>query len=652
MLELTTPRSEATAIDARREQVRAAGYRADIDGLRTIAVMAVVVFHLGTSVVSGGFVGVDVFFVISGYLITGALLVAEGSYRERLADFYKRRIRRIFPALFVVYLAVMLWVFSTLFADETMGIAKATVASIFFVSNILFYSSAGYFDGGLDSNPLLHTWSLSVEEQFYIFFPFVLFLARRLSPTNQIRIVAAIAIVSFGLAWWRVTTDMNAAFYLVHYRVWELAVGSLLAMGAFPQARSALIANLETVLGIGLIVVAVLGFDRTTPFPGPTALLPVIGSALIIHGGTEHMTGVGKLLATAPMRFIGLISYSLYLWHWPLIVFWKSFDHQVTLSDRVVLLMLSIVFATASYFLVEQPFRKPGRFTGNRKVIIGGVAAMAGLSAVALGLGQLSTMLWPISPPAKQVLAYLDAGGQSEGMRTGTCFLASQASFENFNRVKCLSIVPEKRNILLIGDSHGAHYYPGLAATLSDANVLQATASGCKPVLDGHGEKRCRDLMDFILNRFIPGAKLDGIVISARWKAGDVADAVETVRWLKRYVPHVVVSGPILEYDVSLPRVLASNIDYGHPIASHRVTEIAGVDRLFAQQFAEAGLPYVSAYRAVCRPDCAVWARPGIPLQFDYGHMTAEGSRLIVGRLGPELRNSLALPSRLEAETR
>ncbi len=646
MLNIASPRSEATVPDASSAGVKVAGYRADIDGLRTVAVLAVVVFHLGTSVLSGGFVGVDIFFVISGYLITGALLVTEGSYAKRLSEFYKRRIKRIFPALFVVYLAVMLAAFVTLFADETRGLALTTVASIFFVSNIVFYSSAGYFDGGLDSNPLLHTWSLSVEEQFYIFFPLLLFFSRRLTPVNRIRLVAGIAIVSFILSWWRVSTDMSAAFYLVQYRTWELALGSLLAMGAFPQIRSALIANIETLLGLAMIIAAVYFYDRTTPFPGPAALLPCLGSALVIHGGVGHRTAVGRMLATGPMRFIGLISYSLYLWHWPLIVFYKSFDHRLTLSDRGWLFMASILMATLSYFLVEQPFRRRGRLNDPRKVIIGGVAVMLLGAGLALGMARVSTALWPISPAAKNILTYLDSGGQSEGMRSGTCFLASQAAFDNFDQAKCLSLAADRPNILLIGDSHGAHFYPGLVAALPDAHILQATASGCKPVVDGRGQARCVELMRYIFNHFISGNKLDGVIISARWSADEAAAAEKTARWVRRFVPHVVISGPINEYDVALPRVLARNIDFGEPIAKHRVTEISAVDRSFEQAFAKAGLPYVSPLRAVCRPACDVWAKPGVPLQFDYGHMTAQGSELIVGRLGPAIRAGLALPER------
>lgn len=645
MLELVTRRSEATVADVARKQVKAAGYRADIDGLRTIAVLSVVVFHLGTSVLTGGFIGVDVFFVISGYLITGTLLLAEGSYKERLAEFYKRRIKRIFPALFALYFAVMMASFMILFADEARDIAFTTVASIFFASNVLFFSSSGYFDGGLDSNPLLHTWSLSVEEQFYIFFPLLLFFSRGLTPKGRVRLVAGIALVSFVLSWWRVNTDMSAAFYLVQYRTWELALGALLALGAFPPVRSALIANLETMAGIALIVAAVALFDRTTPFPGPAALLPCIGSALLIHGGFAHDTGIGRLLATGPMRFIGLISYSLYLWHWPVIVFYKSIDHRLSLVDRGWLLMASLLLATLSYFLVEQPFRQPGRLSDARKVVLGGLALMVAASAGALGSAYLSGVIWPISPAAKQALSYLDSGGQSEGMRTGTCFLASQADFSAFDP-KCLALAPHKPNILLVGDSHGAHYYTGLVTALPEANILQATASGCKPTLSARGEKRCVELMNYIFNEFIPKTKLDGVVFSARWSAEDVDEAIETVRLIRRFVPHVVVSGPIAEYDAALPRLIARNIDHGEPIDAHLVPDVAPVDQRFAQAFADAGLPYVSPLRAMCRRRCTVWAKKSVPLQFDYGHLTAEGSQLIVGRLAPEIRAKLALPQR------
>jgi hypothetical protein len=267
---------------------------------------------------------------------------------------------------------------------------------------------------------------------------------------------------------------------------------------------------------------------------------------------------------------------------------------------------------------------------------------MTGTAALALGSAQLSKLIWPISPPAKRVLTYLDSGGQAEGMRTGTCFLSSQADFASFDK-KCLALATNQPNILLIGDSHGAHYYPGLAAALPDAHILQATASGCKPLLMDHGETRCVELMRYIFDEFIPNHRLDGVVISARWGKGDAEAAVAAVRSIKRHVPHVVVSGPIAEYDVALPRLIARSIDYNQPIADHLVAEIPSVDGEFEQTFAREGLPYVSPLQAMCRPKCLVWARRSVPLQFDYGHMTAEGSDVVIGRLAPSLRAGLGL---------
>ncbi|MGK6355592.1 acyltransferase family protein [Sphingomonas sp. DT-207] len=619
-------------------------YRADIDGLRTVAVIPVVIFHLGTSLFSGGFVGVDVFFVISGFLITQTLLGEKGSWGEALLDFYKRRIKRIFPALFALYLAVMAAACVLLMADQAAEVAQSILASIFFVSNILFYSQSDYFDGGLDSNPLLHTWSLSVEEQFYVFFPLLIFFTRSLAEARRRQIVWGLTIVSFVASLWMVSRDPSGAFYLIPFRTWELALGSLLAISAIPGPRKQWQAEAGAVLGLAMIGYAVLFYNKATLFPGASALIPCVGTALVLLCGTGWTTLAGRALSLWPMRFIGLISYSLYLWHWPIIVFYRHLDSRLDNFERAGLLIASIVAATISWKFIEQPFRRPFKLS-SRAVVVRGTAAMAGCAAAVLALASVNAYLYPISAQARGVLAYGERTGRTAMMRTGTCFLTTKHSFADYRPEECLAVSGDKPRVLIVGDSHAAHLYYGLKEALPNMQVLQATASGCKPLLQSRGAAHCLTLMQHVFDEYIAKVRPDIVIVSARWLDGDVPKVVETVEALRRLAPRVLVSGPIVEYDQPLPRLLAMQIDRGEPIESHRNNQVANVDTRLATAMKAAGVPYFSMYRAVCTPTCQLWAAPGVPVQFDYGHLTQQGSVMVARQMARDIASQTAAPS-------
>lgn len=611
-------------------------YRADIDGLRTVAVIPVVIFHLGTALFSGGFVGVDVFFVISGFLITQTLLDERGTVAQGLLDFYKRRVRRIFPALFVLYLAVMAAAAALLMSDQATEVSNSILASIFFVSNILFYGQSDYFDGALDSNPLLHTWSLSVEEQFYVFFPLLIFFTRSLADSRRRQIIWAITVASFLASVWMVYRDPSAAFYLIPFRTWELAIGALLALGAIPGPRRQWQAEAGAVLGLAMIGYAVLFYNKATLFPGLSALLPCVGAGLVILCGNGWKTLAGRALALWPMRFVGLISYSLYLWHWPIIVFYKHLDARLDNVERAGLLAASLVAAAISWKFIEQPFRHtPG--LSSRQVVLRGTGAMAACAAAVFALAMVTSYAYPISAQARGVLAYGERTGRTAMMRTGTCFLTTQDTFDQFRPDECLGAGAGKPRVLIIGDSHAAHLYYGLHAALPTMQVLQATASGCKPLLSTRGAPQCLTLMDHVFNDYIPKLRPDVVIVSARWLDGDVPRVAETVAKIRQTVPRVLVSGPIVEYDQPLPRLLAMQIDQGEPIDRHRNAQVPGIDTRLAAAMKAAGVPYFSMYHAVCAPNCALWAQPGVPVQFDYGHLTQQGSIMVARQMVPDI---------------
>ncbi len=299
-------------------------HRSDIDGLRAIAVIPVVLFHAGVRHVAGGFIGVDVFFVISGYLITTILLEDIRRDRFSIAAFYQRRARRILPALFAVLLFASLAAYKLLLPNDAYEYGRSLLATLGFISNIAFSRQMGYFDAPAEMKPLLHTWSLAVEEQFYILYPLFLFLVTRYFRKRYAVAIGSVLALSLAYSIGRSDTQAATSFYLPTTRAWELLIGGLLAIQSLPKLRHQLSANLLGFFGLGLISYSVFAFSAATPFPGYHALFPCVGAALIIYSGMAVEPLVGRVLSAKPLVFVGLISYSLYLWHWISLLFSPS----------------------------------------------------------------------------------------------------------------------------------------------------------------------------------------------------------------------------------------------------------------------------------------------------------------------------------------
>jgi peptidoglycan/LPS O-acetylase OafA/YrhL len=279
----------------------------------------VLAFHIGLTGFRGGFVGVDVFFVISGYLISSIIFAEINSSRFTITGFYERRIRRIFPALVATLAATSVFAVIYLLPGELIDYAKSMLAATGSASNLYFWWHSGYFSSPT-SKPLLHTWSLAVEEQFYITFPLFLLLVRRFFPQALRTAVVILFFVSLVTSCLVVSRNPDTAFYMPYTRAWELLLGTLLSLGVFPRLRSAWLRNLATLGGIGMIMWSVLLYSQETLFPGLSALVPCVGTALIVWAGEAGTSLVGSALSWRPVVFVGLISYSLYLWHWPVIV--------------------------------------------------------------------------------------------------------------------------------------------------------------------------------------------------------------------------------------------------------------------------------------------------------------------------------------------
>lgn len=334
-------------------------YRADIDGLRALAVVPVVLFHLDVAGFGGGFVGVDIFFVISGYLITGLITEEIKQGHFTIAGFYERRIRRIFPALFFMLWCALVAGMVLLLPQDMKALNASLAATSLFISNIYLWLGSGYFEKAAEMQPLLHTWSLAVEEQFYIFFPIFWMLIWRWGRRWRSWTWLVLA-GSFVLSVYAVRHHRDAAFYLLPTRAWELLIGSVIALNAVPRLSWRWLNEAFAAAGLVLILLAVFGYDRATRFPGEAALLPCIGAGLIIYAGLNgRFTLIARMLSWRPVVFVGLISYSLYLWHWPLIVFAK-YRNVAALSNTqsAMVLAASLALATFSWRFVERPFRR------------------------------------------------------------------------------------------------------------------------------------------------------------------------------------------------------------------------------------------------------------------------------------------------------
>jgi peptidoglycan/LPS O-acetylase OafA/YrhL len=344
-------------------------YRREIDGLRALAVLPVILFHAGFELFSGGFVGVDVFFVISGYLITTIILAELEQEKFSIVNFYERRARRILPALFLVMLFCLPFAWVLLTPADLNSFAKSLIAVPLFVSNIFFWRDGGYFETAAELKPLLHTWSLAVEEQYYVLFPLFLMFFWKLGKRWILATLIFVFLASVTLAQWGSYAKPVASFYLLPTRGWELLIGAFSALYLSTENRkefSKILSDFLGWLGVALILYAVFAFSKATPFPGLYALIPTLGTALIILFATQQTT-VGKFVGNNLFVGLGLISYSAYLWHQPVLAFAR---HWSTELDQLLILLLVTLVLLISYLswrFIEQPFRSKAKF--NRKFV-------------------------------------------------------------------------------------------------------------------------------------------------------------------------------------------------------------------------------------------------------------------------------------------
>ncbi|MBV8663336.1 MAG: acyltransferase, partial [Hyphomicrobiales bacterium] len=500
-------------------------YRREIDGLRAVAVVPVVLYHAGFAAFRGGFLGVDIFFVISGYLIT-RLIKAEIERGEfSLLGFYERRVRRILPALYLVVVVSLAFAWVWLFPTEMMDFGRSVVGIALFGSNIVFNQAIGYFTGDVGAWPLIHTWSLAVEEQFYALFPFVLIVSLRFGRWWTIAAVATLSALSFSAAQAMSQVDPQSDFYLPQFRAWELGVGALVAL-ARPE-RFGLDARWRSCLaglGAGLVVFALVAAPRDLA-PSLWSLAPVGGAALLIAFARPD-NAFGKLLAAKPLVGVGLVSYSAYLWHQPLFAF-ARFRFNVAPASLAMALLCAAAFALAamSWRWIERPFRDRDRFS---RVFVFGSALLVGVALLVAGrVIVIERGLPGRMPPI--------AGRDDIGAYRNACLdLDDVQPASLLATTACrLGVKAAPPDFLLIGDSHAASLADGLdeAAKRAGRSGLVVAANACLPILGLRSQfprsrPACRRLHDNLLD-IVDQLKIKLVVMHARWEAMDEQQEVD-----------------------------------------------------------------------------------------------------------------------------
>ncbi|MGJ4954652.1 acyltransferase family protein [Bradyrhizobium sp. HKCCYLRH2015] len=609
----------------------ATGYRPDIDCLRGFAVISVIAFHYDISPFRSGYVGVDIFFVISGFLITRIIHAEVQTGTFSFAAFYRRRARRILPAALAMLCVTLLAASVILLPGDAVAVAQQALAVLVFCSNVLLWSQQGYFDAAAITKPLLHTWSLGVEEQYYLLFPMLALAAFALRRPLMLASFAGICATSFLLCVIQTRLQPAAAFFLLPARVWELALGALLAMEAPPAPHSQWLRITLAALGWIALGAAVNLFSPHTPYPGTAALLPCLGAAAVIWANPSPSKAV--LTAVKPMIAVGLWSYSLYLWHWPVVSLATAvWGPPSSIQHKLALLGACTAMALTSFYLIEQPARRAqSPVTVRALVASASVVLLASLAII--GLAGFPARF---SPQERTLAEFISYDHQS-AYESGTCFLDPGQTFEAL-QPSCLAKGPRPR-ILVWGDSHAAHLIPGLKRALPQASLLRASLAQCVPHAEAGQSAACADFnrrLPLLVRELTP----DIVVLSGNWTRTAMTPAAQasllaTIKAITDNGSKVVVVGPSPQFDRPLPHLLIAAKRFGVSTDGHMLDGLGEVDGFMRVLLKDsARTDYVSLLALLCPAgDCVLQTSDGAPLAWDGGHLTAQGSELAGPRI-------------------
>jgi peptidoglycan/LPS O-acetylase OafA/YrhL len=609
-------------------------YRPDIDGLRAVSILLVVLYHAQPELVPGGFIGVDVFFVISGFLITRIIMTEIKAANFSPARFYARRVRRIFPALITVLLAAYLIGWFVLLPRGFSLLGQNIVASVGFVSNLFQLTQTGYFAPDAAENPLVHLWSLGIEEQFYIFWPLALLLvvnAKR--PAIWTMVIAVLSLgasiaIYFGYKDW--------SFYSPLPRAWELLLGAVIAerMVSRPESSREVFAGqhgLMALAGLVLIVGAAFVLNRNSVFPGLAALPPTLGAALVVIAPGARMNRL--LLGNRPMVLLGLISYPLYLWHWPLLSYLSIFRNGAPNPLEIWLaIVVAVVLAWLTFRLVETPVRRRPDVVPKLACSLFAVG-LAGIVTVAAGGFDFRFV--------PEIRAIADLPPQNNSGFHDHCFLgAPEARFSS----DCIE-PGEEPLLILWGDSTAAALYPGLkeAQQKYQFRLGRFGAPGCAPILSSKLHPSC-DKPNAIAFDFIKSARPEVVLLHAQWDGlKDLDNLGETIKKLRAVpVPRIVLLGPVPVWKRTLPHALVNFYRLHHAIAERITSGVSGAEGdARMQSFSRnAAVDFISARDVLCNEDgCLTRVGPTADdvLTTDIIHLSEQGSKFLVGGIGDRL---------------
>lgn len=617
-------------------------YRPDIDGLRAIAVMAVILFHAGFTSLGGGFVGVDVFFVISGYLITKKLTEEMATDRFSFSGFYVGRFRRLFPAFFVVTAATFLFGMAILSPTDMSDLSESTIYAVLYLSNWYFWSNLGYFDTDAGTKPLLHMWSLAVEEQFYLVWPaalaaLALMRRRWLAPV----VIAVASLASLIAAEYFLS---ETTFFMPHLRVFEFGLGALLVWIRYRPSQ--LLQEILLVAGLCLIAYATIEFTEATLFPSAYTLVPCIGAALVIYAGGARYSGM--ILRNPVSVWIGKVSYSAYLVHWPIAVYFYLLTYRSpTIAESWALVAAAVALAFPLYFFVEQPFRN-ARARG----------ALSNPAFAVVCLSMTITLMFPASTafgsggwmwrvPESRVLP--DATTELRRIRS---FCGAKNPSVPAKLFSCQVYADRDRDLFLFGDSHGDHLFAGLQHFFKGAyNIHVAFHVGCLPqtgvTLSPKSGGSCADHNRSVM-KALEGHRPSVVVLAHAFRKREgLAEATnELIARLERaghtvvYIGDIIRPGKFLSNCVSVPEILISD-------ASNNLRCVGDpqwpADHLhYDRQMKDAIPGYISLAEKQCRRGKCLYFLEGQPLFRDDHHLTFKGSHYLIAQIRGEIRDRIA----------
>ncbi|MEN4945952.1 acyltransferase family protein [Pseudomonas proteolytica] len=638
-------------------------YRPDIDGLRAFAIISVVLYHAFPAYMRGGFIGVDIFFVISGYLISSIIFKGLEAGKFSFLDFYKRRVNRIFPALILVLLTCYAVGWFSLMAAEFKFLGKHVLGGIGFIQNLVLYKESGYFDTSSELKILLHLWSLGVEEQFYILFPLAAWVLWR-RRVLVLPLLIGMAVISFCAGLYKLSVNPSAAFYMPQYRFWEILAGSLIAYfsvfgKSVPGAAKGLlrVGNVLSALGLAFLFASVVLIDKYKAFPGFWALMPVCGAVLTILAGPQAWLN-SKLLASKPLIWIGLISYPLYLWHWPVITFIRIIGgDELNLLSGGFAVGVSVLLAYVTYRFLELPLRKVSPWVPKASLLLATGAALVVLGGVTyVKNGFVDRFGLPASLKEREGYAQY-----YENSLPGWAYSSKHGLFEKY-RFECdffdvdsyragnATMTPRQKidascytpvtntKVMVWGDSHAQQFAYGLREALpKDISLLQVASSGCEANLPGRatgGRKYCDRSNEFALE--VMRKEKPDVLVIAQMEGHDSVNNLKELAHVATAsgVKKVIIVGPVPRFDQNLYQLVIRKYWSQTPrrISGNLLPVPFETDKLLTHRYenGSGGFEYLSAINVFCDQDgCLTYLgddrKTGL-ITFDYGHLTSKAS--------------------------